>query len=461
MSKRTVVNLIPGQEYELRTDRGMRVSYPLGKTNPTVIVARDLGVWVEPPAPTPTSLWPTSTPCGKEPRSAVPVVPSGLAAGTVTLQQAVDATPAGGILNASVPGKIWREKITINRPITIVGYGAEVRGDLSKDEEWFLVFSSDVTIEGFRCTQSGAGSTRADRGGIQLGGYWNVGKIYDRLTLRNLDLDGRGGSAYMGDLVSIQGGGSDHVIAGNRMRNGGRSAITGSQMKALYIARNDFSDNSTGVGSVIDVGNDGGAVKLLWTDGIVFRDNWMIGNRGRGLWTDTMARSVVITHNVFEANAFNGVFLESSHQLEVFENLVFDNARIAQARTWLWGGGITLSSSDHAKVSKNLVVDNGMGITVVSQQRTDDAPHVEIEITENDVLMSDPGWYAIGWGQDWAGVLFAPASNNRGSLNRIHGSQRFAWNGDKTLTQFNATPAGGGNTRMLTDTEAANLRALV
>ena len=463
--KETIINLLPGQILDIRTPRGMRVTYPSGKTNPPRIITRDLGTWVEPPPPPPvepppsTKPWPTSTPWGQEPHTPAPPIPAGLAAGTMTLQQAVDATPAGGVLNASISGKVWREKVTISKPITIVGYGAEVRGDTAKVEEWFLVFSSDVTIEGFRCTNSGVGQSMSNQGGIQLGGYGNTGRTYDRLTLRNLDLDGRAGAPYRGDLVCIQGNGTGHKFVGNRMASGGRSAITGSGMALLTIARNEFGDNTTGAGTLIDVGIDGGAVKLLFTDGITFEDNRVVGNRGRGLWTDTQAKNVLLRGNDLSGNAYNGAFLESSHGLTVVENLVERNARADAAHPWLWGGGICLASSDHATVTKNLVIDNGSGITVVSQDRTDDAPHVDLNITDNDVLMDNAGWYAIGWAQDWAGQLFLPTSQNRGSNNRVHGSQRFAWDGDKGLAAFNATPAGGGSTRMLTDAEAAALRA--
>jgi hypothetical protein len=67
---------------------------------------------------------------------------------------------------------------------------------------------------------------------------------------------------------------------------------------------------------------------------------------------------------------------------------------------------------------------------------------------------------------DWAGILFNPASNNRGSNNRywyptVENSQlRYGWNGAKTrLADFEATPAEAGGTYLTTSQKDAALSA--
>ena len=54
----SIVDLLPGQVLDIRTPRGMRVTYPDGKQSPKRILTRDLGTWVdptpEPPEPPPS-----------------------------------------------------------------------------------------------------------------------------------------------------------------------------------------------------------------------------------------------------------------------------------------------------------------------------------------------------------------------------------------------------------------------
>jgi hypothetical protein len=148
-------------------------------------------------------------------------------------------------------------------------------------------------------------------------------------------------------------------------------------------------------------------------------------------------------------------------------NEVWGNSWGPNGNAWAWGGGITLASSDHAEVDNNVVAWNADGITVVSQQRTDDAPHVEINVHDNTIAMSpgsDTAAYASGWAMDWAGILFNAASNNRGSNNRYwyptaeNSQSRYAWNGAKTrLADFEATPAEAGGSYLTTSQKDAAL----
>jgi hypothetical protein len=57
--------------------------------------------------------------------------------------------------------------------------------------------------------------------------------------------------------------------------------------------------------------------------------------------------------------------------------------------------------------------------------------------------------FGLAWLQDWAGVLFEPASDNGGMGDRFWfvgeegGSTRFAWDGSfRSIAEFGATPGG-------------------
>ena len=78
----------------------------------------------------------------------------------------------------------------------------------------------------------------------------------------------------------------------------------------------------------------------------------------------------------------------------------------------------------------------------------------------------DTAAYATGWVMDWSGVLFDPASNNRGSNNRYwypvaeNGQTRFAWNGSKSrLADYAATPAETTTTYLTTAQKDSALAA--
>jgi len=153
--------------------------------------------------------------------------------------------------------------------------------------------------------------------------------------------------------------------------------------------------------------------------------------------------------------------------LLVEDNVAWNNGWLGPE--WAWGGGIVLASSDHALVRDNVVAWNADGISVVSQARDDDEPHVDILVEDNDILgveqPSNRSAFALAWVADWPGMLFDPASANRGRGNRYWyarpegATNRFAWGGTyRHLADFESTPGEEG-ARYLSDAEAAELVA--
>jgi parallel beta-helix repeat protein len=471
------------------------------------------------PTPTPTPTPPTAN-CG------------------TSIQARVDAAAAGSTV--TVPACIYRETVTINKPLTLVAQpGAEIRGstvwtswtqsgstwvsastvptfynpgwtctpggdgrcawpeqvfvdgsplyqvsststpsagqfkldgsrrvvmgqnpsghtvEVTTRDTWLIILSSDVTIDGFRMRHA---SSWAQGGGINVGGYW-VGAV-NRVTIKNSTL-----SDSHGRIVSIAGG-TGHQILNNDISGAGCVGIGGSGGSNWRIQGNRVHGNAT---EGFDVGIESGGMKILFVDGLLVDGN-EVDHNSRGIWTDTGVRNATFSNNRVHDNAYNGLFLESSHYLTVTGNEVWGNSWGPNGNVWAWGGGITLASSDHAEVDHNVVAWNADGITVVSQQRTDDAPHVEINIHDNTIAMNpgtDSAAYASGWVMDWSGILFSASSNNRGSNNRywypmVENSQnRYAWNGSKTrLTDYEATPAEAGATYLTTSQKDSVLSAV-
>ncbi len=126
--------------------------------------------------------------------------------------------------------------------------------------------------------------------------------------------------------------------------------------------------------------------------------------------------------------------------------------------SWGWGGGIVVSSSSGAEIADNVVAWNADGIDVISQDRGDPGWNsvTDVYVHDNTIVLA-PGagdtsdQIALGWLQDWAGVMFNANSDNRGASNAYWiGSPepetgRFGWNGPiDTLAAFNATPGEEG-----------------
>jgi len=139
------------------------------------------------------------------------------------------------------------------------------------------------------------------------------------------------------------------------------------------------------------------------------------------------------------------------------------------ASVWGWGAGILISSSKGANVFDNTVAWNYAGISVIGQQRSD-SPGTTDNYVHGNVVVEDQqaagkDRYALFWGQDYAGPLYAPASNNRGADNRFYypGPEnqygRFVWNGVRQLASFVTVPGGTGSAYMTTADAMAALAA--
>lgn len=364
------------------------------------------------------------------------------APGFTTIQAAVNAAPSGATV--VVPPGTYRERVEITKPLTLLGYGATIEGTSTGQQSWFWVAANDVTIEGFRARNAGSDDPCAQGwGGLQVGG--RLRGAVQRFTGRNLDLSDAGC-----DTVSIQGGGG-HVIENSTIARGGQLCVSGSNGTNWRFTNVRITDCNV---DHLDVGNNASAFKVTVMRGLLIEDSEIDSSWGRGIWTDSSVYDVVIRRNRIHHNHWNGIFLESTHGIQVYDNVVYENTRAAEARPWGFGGGITLASSDHADIHHNVVAWNGGGITAVSQSRTDDAPHVEQYIHDNEVVLPDRTYYGTAWVEDiqsatttgnYKGILFAAASNNRGSGNRYwvpSGEGTFAWSTNySSIAAYNGTPA--------------------
>jgi hypothetical protein len=296
----------------------------------------------------------------------------------------------------------------------------------------------------------------AQSGGITVGGYGAAPA--SGTTIRNNHL-----ADAHGALISIQGG-SQQAITDNTLERGGQLglALAGeADSRDWLVQRNTIRASNT---DGFDVGWEAGGLKALSVTGLRILDNELDGGGGvtdgRCSWTDTATSDVEYSGNRVHDCGHGGALFESSHGLVVENNVLWNNGW--QGPEWAWGGGITISSSDHAIIRDNLLAWNADGITVISQRRTDDEPHVAIQVTDNTIAMDPPTGdmtaFALGWVEDWEGVLLDPASANEGTGNRFWYAQsepagnRFAWGTSfDRIRSFAATPGGVGSTYLSDD----------
>ena len=115
------------------------------------------------PTPTPPSAAPPAATCG------------------TSLQTLINSTPTGGTLN--VPACLYRESVTVARPMTIDGTGATIDGrdpaGTPVRQRWLFVSASDVTVRGF--------TMRYTSGGYAVGGV-ETGLGVQRFVLENCDV---------------------------------------------------------------------------------------------------------------------------------------------------------------------------------------------------------------------------------------------------------------------------------
>jgi parallel beta-helix repeat protein len=292
-------------------------------------------------------------------------------------------------------------------------------------------------------------------GGVQVSGV-------SRFTLRNARLISNAGAG-----LSIHWG-SGHRVLDSELGHNGQIGFSIGDVSDTLIARNWIHDNNRSY--AFDAGWEAGGGKFGRSSNVVLEGNRVHHNGGPGLWGDISANGSTFRNNRIHHNGDAGIAFEISTGATITGNVIWENGWHQTA--WGWGGGIVLSSSGGANVYGNTLAWNGDGISVISQNRPDRAPVTNNEIRDNVIILGpQPGDRSdkilLGWLQDWAGGMYAAASNNRGSGNRYWTSipepqwARFVWNGSvDTLEKFNATPGEEGGSYLTTSQMTAHLQGL-
>jgi parallel beta-helix repeat protein len=346
-----------------------------------------------------------------------------------SLQEAIDATPAGGTLRLGAC--TFHEAVTVDRGLTITG-PAVIDGDGVRDR-WMTVRAPGVTVDGLTMRDAAAGEYQS--GSLDVDGA-------SAFTLRNASLSG-------GSYADLRlWNGSGHTIADSTFTAGRAIGIVGWNVTDSTITGNTLTGNNT---TGADPGNEAGGMKLGQSGDVTISDNEVGNNDGVGIWCDVGCTGVTISHNTVHDNTHQGILYEVSSGGSITDNAAWENGWHHTA--WGWGGGIVVSSSGTTAVAGNTVAWNADGITVISQNRPGSPAATGNQVQNNMIAIApqpgdDGDAYALGWLADWSSPLFAPESGNGGDANAVtlvaaDGDKAFAWSGDYTdPAGFAATPGG-------------------
>jgi nitrous oxidase accessory protein NosD len=355
-----------------------------------------------------------------------------------SLQRLVDSAESGSTVR--VEPCVYRETITIRKPLTLLGHGATISGrdpdgPVVRDR-WVVIAASDVTIEGFAMRdaandpQTGAVEVEAGVSGF---------------TLRDCDLAGASGAN-----VSF-GTANDSVVEGCAIHEAGQLGVHmgGDDVNGRNnVVRNNeiYGNNTAG----FDPEWEAGGLKATRQRNLVVEGNEVRNNAGPGVWCDILCRDIVVRNNDVHDNTYAGIFFELGQGAQIQGNRVWANGW--GKPLWGWGAGILVSSSGGARVVDNVVAWNHTGISVISQDRSD-WPYSPVDnAVLSNVVIGDSDLYLEFWAQDWDGELFRPASGNEGGGGRYwipggRDAQAFQWDGrSMALPEYEATSAGAGGT---------------
>jgi parallel beta-helix repeat protein len=361
---------------------------------------------------------------------------------SASIQDLVDAAAPGAVVE--VPGDcIYRETVTINKPLTLRGGpGAEIRGSdvlassdftrtggLYKSTTAVPALDTDISAlcEGSskRCYQpeqvylDGVALKQVPSTATPASGEFNIDsdrRVYladnpsgrtIEVTTRNMWIGGNGNGVTVDDIIF------KHAAAVGLLPRGDNWTVEDSDLSYAhranlrmslgtgYIAQRNKIHHAGQMGmggansSVQVLSNDiyannteefkrswaAGGMKLSSGKTLVIEGNHIYNNHGTGVWTDVpnSPQNITISNNRVDHNEDHGINFEVSTSGNIYGNTVWENG-------WVGGGyGISLNASSNARVHHNTVAWNEGGITVNNPLRTDMHPEQNSYNGVNDV----------------------------------------------------------------------------
>lgn len=189
------------------------------------------------------------------------------------------------------------------------------------------------------------------------------------------------------DIAWVDGNGLDITGDRNEIKNS-RASFCGQVGMKVRGRANRLLHNETSFNNTRGFNKwwEAGGAKFVGAGGLQDSEvagHRAIGNRGDGLWFDWMNRNNRVHGGVFAYNAGFGIHYEASQQGYFHDNYVFGNKQ----------RGIYLPDSSDSVVAHNLVAANGMeGIAVVDEAGARGGQRAALEPRGNRVLGNIVAW---------------------------------------------------------------------
>lgn len=399
-----------------------------------------------------------------------------------SIQALVDAARPGDTV--IVPAGIYRETVTINKPLTLIGEpGAEIRGSdvwtnwrkrgrfwvhgglptfpridapgrsssggrqnwpeqVFFDGQPLLQVASDPVSGQFAVNSKREVILADDPTGhvveVTTRQYW-INPKSDHVTIQGFTMKHAATPPQHG---AINNGGYSHwTIRDNILSDAHGAVVSLVNGSGLALINNDISrggqlgvhgwraNDSLVQGNRIHDNNtegfsvvwEAGGLKISDSARLAIDVNEAWGNNGPGLWCDLGCDGVTISHNRVHHNTHYGINYEISRNADIFGNEVWENGW--EKPEWGWGAGILVQNSADTEVFGNIVAWNADGISIISQNRSDSPPVTGNYVHDNTICIvntGEPNVLSLAWLEDWNGRLTAPESHNIGLNNRFY-----------------------------------------
>lgn len=181
--------------------------------------------------------------------------------------------------------------------------------------------------------------------------------------------------------------GNGMKVIANRVHHNGQLGMGGSG-KNMYFEHNEISYNNTqGFNWLIE----GGGVKIVKSQNVIFRGNFSHHNVGPGFWADVDNQNITYEGNRIADNSGPGIFHEKSYDALIKDNWVGRNG--FGFKVWLIGSGIVISASSNVEILGNTIRYNAGGIGLVhatpSSGKLGPFDLHDILVSDNEIIMQE------------------------------------------------------------------------
>lgn len=246
-----------------------------------------------------------------------------------TLQDAIDKAPSGSIVK--LPAGIYFGKITINKPITIIGKDENViiKGD--NKGKIITINSSNVILKNLTITNSGSRMENLDSA-IIMNKVTNC-RIEDCKILDSL---------YGIDMIMVQ----NSVIANNYITSKKNDiSLRGNALKLWY------SNNNTIQNNIVDKSRD---VTLTYSNHNLIQNNTFKNNRFA--LHISLSNNNIVKNNIFKYNSV-GIMVMGTKDTKIIQNDIRSSMGAA-------GIGLVIKGISNFIFDGNLVRYNAQGIYI-------------------------------------------------------------------------------------------------